>query len=353
MREAERLLNDGEYLAAIRKYEEAQRLHGKPSRVIANKTGLAYQFMGDHESAIQSFTTAIRLNDSAINRVGRSYSYMALLQCEDAISDGLIALEREPAVGQGYHTGANANAVIAECYAFLGEYDVALQHIEVAITIAKEYEYEDYIIDSRENLKDLILEAQQSQIPTPTATAAPTPTPEPTVVPTATPIPTATPLPTVTPTPTLKPRVFRISPCRAGSQRKIDWEQRPTITDDYLVMSGRTVDDAHIHNARSPSDSDGKKWPAFTLNNLYQINEERRLESVGKIWPRDMESRLSGTGTPNVLAERYDVSGSSFDVEAKLPTSLLAADIQLVIAVWGTNPGSGERAIGAECASYN
>lgn len=117
-------------------------------------------------------------------------------------------------------------------------------------------------------------------------------------------------------------------------------------------MSGRTTDDAQIHDARSPPDSDGNKWPAFTLNNFYQVNNERRLESVGKIWPRDMEPRLSGTGTPNVLAERYDVSGSSFDVRAKIPAALLIDDIQLVIGVWGIDPGSGERAIGAECASY-
>ena len=207
--------------------------------------------------------------------------------------------------------------------------------------------------------------------PTPTPTSASTPTPEPTVTPTATPRPIATPEPTptqrptatprptatslpptATPTPTPKPRPFRIASCRSGSQKKIDWKQRPTITDGYLVMSGRTTDDAQIHDARSPSDSEGRKWPAFTLNNFYQVNDERRLESVGKIWPRDMESRLSGTGTPNVLAERYDVSGSSFDVRAKIPAALLVDDIQLVIGVWGINPGSGERAIGAECASY-
>lgn len=116
-------------------------------------------------------------------------------------------------------------------------------------------------------------------------------------------------------------------------------------------MSGQTKDGAQIHDARSPSDSDGKKWPAFGLNNLYILSENMRLKAVGKIWPRDMASRLSGGGTPNVLADTYDVTASRFHVRAKLPESLLQEDLQLVVSVWPRNPGSGERAIGAECVS--
>lgn len=195
----------------------------------------------------------------------------------------------------------------------------------------------------------------------PTATPAPTTTLAPTA--TATPIPTNTPLPTATPTPTLTPtprptatptpipRSFRFTPCRAGSQRKIVWEQYPTITDGYLVMSGHTKDDAQVHDARSPSESDGNKWPAFVLNNLYELSDTLRLKAVGKIWPKDMASRLSGGGTPNVLADTYEVTNSQFHVKAKLPASLLREDLQLVVSVWPPNPGSGERAIGAECVS--
>lgn len=303
IREAERLLNGGDYSEAIRKYEEAQRLHGKPSRVIANKMGLAYQFMGDHESAIQSFTTAIRLNDSAVNRIGRSYSYMALLQCEDAISDGLIALEREPAIGQGYHTSANANAVIAECYAFLGEYDIALQHIEMAIAMAEEYGYDDYIIESRENLKDLILETQQSRIPTPTATATatptPTPAPEPTVVPTSTPQPTALP-------------AVDCPDCHeeyAPIVGHVDWLEPPVVSASGRFSFKARVHDGHDLKIATPEPNGGR----------YNVNFSSGGELYGSVLPVDNTPGWKWGEKPHWWeADVYDYVGKTLTVVAQI-----------------------------------
>ncbi len=230
------------------------------------------------------------------------------------------------------------------------------REVPVEVEVVREVEVEspasEDVAALRREMESLRATLQASDAETGDSEETDAATPEP-AAPAATPRPTATPRPSPTATPVSMPRLYRVTPCRANSQGKVEWEQRPTIINGYLVMSGRTSDGARIHDARSPSDSRGNKYPAFTLNNLYKVNGVRRLQSVGKIWPEDMASRLSGIGTANVLAESYDVSSSKFNVRAQIPASLLEDDIQLLVAVWGANPGSGARAIGAECASYN
>jgi len=135
--------------------------------------------------------------------------------------------------------------------------------------------------------------------------------------------------------------------CRVSSQNLVDWERKPEIIDGYLYMSGRTKDNTPIHNpltARS-----GTNWPAFGLNNFEETTDEYRLVSVGRIWPQAMRGRLSSTSTPNIVAEEYEVTGTSFKIRAKIPESLLRPNIRLVVAVWGSNPNPSQKAIGAAC----
>ena len=141
------------------------------------------------------------------------------------------------------------------------------------------------------------------------------------------------------------------SGCRAGSQRLINWDQKPQLENGYLMMSGTTKDDTRIHDPVSART--GTNWPAFVLNDLEEVSDDAlRLVAVGNIYPREMRDRLpslSRGGRPRLLAEKYDVSATSFDVRVKIPDSLLPYN--LVVSVWGANPSASSRAIGAECVN--
>ena len=338
LKEAEGLLNDGEYQKAVTKYKEVLAQIGRPSEVVENQLGLAYYHWGKYDLAISHFSNSLDINDDATTRINRASARTLNGQCDGAIQDAQTALRQEPATSPGYHTDVNAHLILTECYMAGSENAQALQHVELAISKAVENQYNERIIADLEGLKrELASKAHAEARPTPR--------------PTSTPRPTATPRPAATPTPTSQPRNFRLTPCRAGSTKQIAWSHYPSITNGgYLIMSGRTTDGAQIHDARSEPDSDGNRWRAFGLHNLYVLTDERRLKAVGKIWPKDMADRLSGGGTPNVLADVYDVTDTEFHVEAQLPASLLDEDMQLVVSVWGVNPGQ-TRAIGAECVS--
>lgn len=138
-----------------------------------------------------------------------------------------------------------------------------------------------------------------------------------------------------------------VSNCNIRSQGKINWEQKPEIVDGYLLMSGETNDGARIHDPNDLVES--QKWPAFNFNSLEEQSERNRFRSVGRIWPQEIASRPSGSGSPNAIAERYDVSAESFNVRVRVPESLLNSDTRLAVTVWGENPSYEATALGAEC----
>ena len=136
--------------------------------------------------------------------------------------------------------------------------------------------------------------------------------------------------------------------CRASSEEQINWDQKPKLENGYLRMSGTTKGGTRLHDPIAART--GTNWPAFGLNDLDETSETMRLKAVGNIYPREMRNRLASLnrdGKPRLLAETYDVTATSFDVRVALPDSLL--DYNLVVSVWGENPGSDRRAIGAEC----
>ena len=110
-------------------------------------------------------------------------------------------------------------------------------------------------------------------------------------------------------------------------------------------MTGKVIGGGRLHDPAIAKDE--VKWATFVIHNY--ILASNRLRSVGSIWPRELANRLSETGTPKILADKYDVTSSTFYVEATLPSSLLGDDLALAVSVWGENPGSGERAIGGKC----
>ena len=77
----------GKHAAAIERYKQALTHHGKTSRVIENRIGLAYAAMGEYELAISHYSNAIRIEDNSVDRVNRSIAYHAEGGCNKAVED--------------------------------------------------------------------------------------------------------------------------------------------------------------------------------------------------------------------------------------------------------------------------
>ena len=137
------MFEDGKYLEAIAKYKQAIELHGQPSSVLENRIGLSYDALEQYERAVEHYSNAIRIRDNSIDRVNRSLTYHEIGQCDKAVADALVALTLEPAFKAGYHTDVEANYILSDCYFWDEKYLLSFQHIEAAISIAKEHQYPD------------------------------------------------------------------------------------------------------------------------------------------------------------------------------------------------------------------
>lgn len=134
-------LANGEYVAAIASFQEAQRHHGKPAAVVENWIGLAYHALDQYDMAIVHLSNAIAINDNTITRSNRARAYVNNAQCDSAISDAQAALAKAPVAVAGISTDAEANSVLAMCYYDKAQYLKALQHIDASIAIANDYQY--------------------------------------------------------------------------------------------------------------------------------------------------------------------------------------------------------------------
>ena len=141
------------------------------------------------------------------------------------------------------------------------------------------------------------------------------------------------------------PLSLRGTRCNVGSERLINWDERPTFADGYLTMSGTTKGDARIHDP--VASRTGTNWPAFVVNDLTETGDNYRLDALASIYPRAMRDRIRSTGSPELYATTYNVTATSFDVRVAVPADIAAKN--MVVSVWGENPGIDRRAIGAEC----
>ena len=147
-------------MAAIESYNEAQRHHGKPSRVLENRIGLAYHNLEMYSLAIAHYSKAIAIKDSALDRINRAYSYASNNQCDPAITDAKSALSMEGEGRAGFHTDAEANSLLASCYAYQSNWSAALQHAEAAIATAREHQYPAADIAFMVELRDGVRQAR-------------------------------------------------------------------------------------------------------------------------------------------------------------------------------------------------
>ena len=163
--------------------------------------------------------------------------------------------------------------------------------------------------------------------------------------------PTPTPLPTPTSSELEAAAIVSGTRCSGlASLKVLEWEVYPRLDErGRLTMSGvKEAGAPNIKNARKSVS--GTIHPAFTLYALEQgTNERGNFSSVGRIWPSDMASRLSGRGSPNALAEVYNVTQDRFEVVVTLPDVVLAYD-QLYVTVWSVLIEENPRATGSTAA---
>ena len=151
------LFDAGDYEAAIESFTMAQQHHGKPSSVLENRIALAYDALGMYDRAIERYSSSIAISDSAGNRVNRALSYFQVGRYDLAIEDAKTALAFEPESAPGYHTDVEANTVLYLCYVFDDNMTAALQHVNAALSLAKEHSYSAREIADISTARDQIL----------------------------------------------------------------------------------------------------------------------------------------------------------------------------------------------------
>ena len=156
LQNAKQAFDEGKYQDALEGFLEAQHLYGKPSSVLQNRIGMSYQFLGQHDQAIQHLTNALEIENNAVNWLNRGYLYAATNQCSLAVEDAKAALAIKPTTEDGLHTDVDANIILAQCYVKGGKYLAALQHADAAYLLATGHNYPAEDIDPINNYRETI-----------------------------------------------------------------------------------------------------------------------------------------------------------------------------------------------------
>ena len=148
MEEGGRLFDEGRYLDAIDKFEEAEEKHGGRLGVAQNRMGSSQLRLENYDLAIQHHTNHIEIGDKSNRRVNRAIAYSYSNRCPEAIDDARAALRMEPVVGEGFHTHVEAYVVLADCLVRSGDYSLALEHFDSVFALAAEHGFRDSRIAS-------------------------------------------------------------------------------------------------------------------------------------------------------------------------------------------------------------
>ena len=95
-----------------------------------------------HALAIESYSKAIIYGGDADVRELRANAYPAENQCPEATTDANAAIMMEPLYEVGYHSDADANAVLGVCSYQDGELISAEQYLAEALAIMDKTEYQ-------------------------------------------------------------------------------------------------------------------------------------------------------------------------------------------------------------------
>ena len=135
------LFYQGDYNGAIQAYQSAQIHRSKPSSVLENGIGIAFQSLGNHQQAIVHLTKAIEIDDNPADRINRAISYIETGQCPLAIHDAQQVLDMEPESTDGWHTDAEAHGVFSTCHLTSGDNAQAIKHAEAELQLMETNNY--------------------------------------------------------------------------------------------------------------------------------------------------------------------------------------------------------------------
>ena len=141
MEEGMRLHGEGRYQEAMDQFSQARIITGTTSPELELWNGKAHRGLGNFEKALKHLHIAVYLADNAVHRAERANLYLDMGNLEEALSDGYAARNKADMEWEGYHSRAEGNLVIARAWARLERWDEAVQHLEEAMTIAKEHGY--------------------------------------------------------------------------------------------------------------------------------------------------------------------------------------------------------------------
>ena len=124
--------------------------------------GDMYYSEGSYTKAIEHYSQAIALDDTAEARASRAWAYLETQDCTSALADSRKALEMPAASWSGYHSGAHAHQALSYCYADESKWEKALQHEESSLRLMYENQYEAATIAvAEENVQFLRTQAAQ------------------------------------------------------------------------------------------------------------------------------------------------------------------------------------------------
>ena len=143
----------GQYMLALQHNESAieisirARYTNEKTAVIRIKIGDSYEALGQNDKAIAQYSESIKLSDNPHARVQRGLLHMANKRCDQAIEDAKAALTMDPKKEDGFHTGVEANFILAICHVQNGNHLAAIQHAEATLEMARTHGYPETYLE--------------------------------------------------------------------------------------------------------------------------------------------------------------------------------------------------------------
>ena len=143
----------GQYMLALQHAESAIEISiregytNEETSATRIKIGDSYEALGQNEEAVAQYSESIDLFDNPHARVLRGLLHIANKRCDQAIEDAKAALTMDPKKGDGFHTGVEANFILASCHVQNGNHLPALQHAEATLEMADTHGYPETYLE--------------------------------------------------------------------------------------------------------------------------------------------------------------------------------------------------------------
>ena len=134
-------MRDAEWFSAVAAYSEVIHLHPRAASAYAAH-GTTHLYGGDHEDAIQDYTTAIEFapdNPSYWRRRAHAWSTANPPQAQRSIDDATRAIELNPNHHMAYAHRAVANTLLP-----IPDWHAALADMDQSISLHPQHDSDDY-----------------------------------------------------------------------------------------------------------------------------------------------------------------------------------------------------------------